>query len=339
MSTTRLNVVEGGDPIRRQAAAWFARLRADDVSESDRRDCRQWLNADPRHRAAYERIERMWSTLGEHAPHPEVALRIRAETPAPAAPASARKRGTRAAWWSGAAAALVALAVIGWRLQPAPPVPEQHYVTAIGESRTIALADGSRVSLDTDTRLQVRFSGEQRRISLVRGRAFFRVAKETRPFLVQTEDGSVKAVGTEFEVYRREGEIEVALIEGRVLLLAAAADGAAPVQLATLDPGQKASFGQRKPLRMIQPDRHAALPAWLSGKLAFEDQALPAAVTEFNRYSHRRIVLQGEAVARIRVSGVFRSDDPHAFVEALQELYPVAVSASPSGDLLLSDRR
>lgn len=339
MSTTRLNVVEGGDPIRRQAAAWFARLRADDVSESDRRDCRQWLDADPRHRAAYERIERMWSTLGEHAPHPEVALRIRADTPAAVAPQRVRRRGARVAWWSGAAAALVALAVVGWRLLPAPPLPEQQYVTAVGESRTIALDDGSRVSLDTDTRLRVRYSGERRLLSLARGRAFFRVAKEPRPFLVQTEDGSVRAVGTEFEVYRRDGEIEVALIEGRVALLAAAPEGAAPVQLAMLDPGQKASFGQRKPLRMIQPDRQAALPAWLSGKLAFEDQSLPAAVTEFNRYSRRRIVLQGEAVARIRVSGVFRSDDPHAFVEALQELYPVTVSPTPSGDLLLSDRR
>lgn len=338
MSTTRLNVVEGGDPIRRQAAAWFARLRADDVSESDRRDCRQWLDADARHRAAYERIERMWSNLGEHAPHPEVALRIRAETPAVVAPQAARRRSARAAWWSGAAAALIALAVVGWRLLPAPAVPEQQYVTAVGESRTIALSDGSRVSLDTDTRLRVRFSGEQRLLSLVRGRAFFRVAKETRPFLVQTEDGSVRAVGTEFEVYRRDGEIEVALIEGRVALLAVAPEGARPVQLATLDPGQKASFGQRKPLRMIEPDRQAALPAWLSGKLAFEDQTLTSAVTEFNRYSRRRIVLQGDEVAKIRVSGVFRSDDPHAFVEALQELYPVAVSPGPGGDLLLSDK-
>lgn len=339
MSTTRLNLVEGGDPIRRQAAAWFARLRADDVTENERRECRQWLDADPRHRAAYERIERMWSTLGEHAPHPEVALRIRAQAPVPAAPKPVRKRRARALWWSGAAAALVALAVAGWQLRPAPPVPEQQYVTAVGESRTIALADGSRVSLDTDTRLRVRYSGEQRRIALVRGRAFFRVAKESRPFLVQTEDGSVRAVGTEFEVYRRDGEIEVALIEGRVLLLSAAREGAAPVGLAMLDPGQKASFGLRKPLRMIEPDRHAALPAWLSGKLAFEDQALTTAVTEFNRYSRRRIVLRGEAVARIRVSGVFRSDDPHAFVEALQELYPVAVSDAPNGELLLSDRR
>ncbi|MEG3791174.1 FecR domain-containing protein [Lysobacter sp. CCNWLW3] len=339
MSATRLNVVEGGDPIRRQAAAWFARLRADDVTENDRRECRQWLDADARHRAAYERIERLWSTAGDHAAHPEIALRIRAQTPAETPRQPVRRRRGRAAWWTGAVAALVALAVLGWRLLPAPAVPEQQYLTAVGENRTIALADGSRVSLDTDTRLRVRYSGDERRIVLVRGRAFFRVAKESRPFLVRTEDGGVRALGTEFEVYRRDGEIEVALIEGRVLLLAAASGDSAPVSLATLDPGQKASFGLHKPLRMIESGGHSDLPAWLSGKLAFEDQSLAAAATEFNRYSHRRIVLQGEAVTRIRISGVFRSDDPHAFVEALQELYPVDVANSPSGDLLLTERR
>lgn len=340
MSSPRLNVVEGGDPIRRQAAAWFARLRADDVTENERGQCRQWLDADARHRAAYERMERLWSGAGDHAAHPEIALRVRAQAPAAAATRQPPRRGRgRLLAWSGAAAALIAVAAIGWRLlQPPPTVPEQQYVTAVGESRTIALEDGSRMSLDTDTRVRVRYSADERRISLLRGRAFFRVAKQARPFLVRTEDGSVRAVGTEFEVYRRDGEIEVALIEGRVLLLAAASGDAAPVGLAMLAPGQKASFGQRKPLRMIDAG-HAALPAWLSGKLAFDDQALSAAVGEFNRYSRRAIVLRDPALARIRVSGVFRSDDPHAFVEALQTLYPVQVSDAPGGELVLSERR
>lgn len=339
MSTTGLNIVEGGDPIRRQAAAWFARLRADDATESDRRQCRQWLDADVRHRAAYERMERLWSGAGDHAAHPEIALRVRAQTPVAApTPKPARRGRARLIAWGGAAAAAIALAVVGWRLLPSPAVPEQQYVTAVGESRTIALEDGSRMSLDTDTRVQVRYSADERRISLLRGRAFFRVAKQARPFLVRTQDGSVRAVGTEFEVYRRDGEIEVALIEGRVLLLSAANGDAAPVSLAMLTPGQKASFGKRKPLRMIEAG-HAVLPSWLSGKLSFDDQALSAAVSEFNRYSQRQIVLRDAALARIRVSGVFRSDDPHAFVEALQTLYPVQVSDAPGGELVLSERR
>jgi transmembrane sensor len=338
----RLSVIEGGDPFRRQAATWFARLRADDVAESDRQGWQRWMAADARHRAAYERIERLWSAAGEHAQHPQIAERLRdATAEAPTAP----KRGSRepVAWaryalGAGALAAVVALAAVlpRWLQRP---VVETVYLTQVGESRTIALDDGSRVSMDTDSRLVVDFSGDQRRIVLDHGRAYFRVAKAKRPFLVHTEDGTVRAVGTEFEVYRRNDTTEVALVEGRVALLAAPTADAGQAALGTLDPGQKASFRKHQPLHRLAPAAPGALPTWLSGKLVFEDQALSAAVDEFNRYSRRRMVLSGEQVARLRVSGVFRSDDPHAFVEALEELYPVAVDESSGGDIVIAARR
>lgn len=342
MKPPRLNVIEGGDPFRRQAATWFARLRADDVAESDRRAWQHWMAADARHRAAYERIERLWSAAGEHAQHPQIAERLRdAVAVAPAAPK--RRSRTRVgwasyAWGAGALAAVLAVVAVVPRWLERT-VPETAYVTQVGESRTIALDDGSRVSMDTDSRLVVDFSGAERRIVLDRGRAYFRVAKAKRPFLVHTEDGSVRAVGTEFEVYRRNDTIEVALVEGRVALLAASSADAPQAALGMLEPGQKARFGKRQPLHRLAAVAPGALPTWLSGKLVFEDQALSAAVAEFNRYSRRRMVLGGEQVARLRVSGVFRSDDPHAFVEALEELYPVAVDESSGGDIVIAARR
>lgn len=342
MKPPRLNVIEGGDPYRRQAATWFARLRADDVAESDRQGWQRWMAADARHRAAYERIERLWSAAGEHAQHPQIAERLR--DAAAVAPAAPKRRGRapaawrRYAWGAGALAAALGLAALVPRwLQP--PVPEIIYVTQVGESRTIALDDGSRVSMDTDSRLIVDFSGDERRLVLDRGRAYFRVAKAERPFLVHTEDGSVRAVGTEFEVYRRNDTTEVALVEGRVALLAAPEADAGQAALGTLGPGQKARLGKHQPLYRLAPAAPGALPTWLSGRLVFEDQALSAAVAEFNRYSRRRMVLGGEQVARLRVSGVFRSDDPHAFVEALEELYPVAVDESSGGDIVIVARR
>ncbi|MGJ7903185.1 FecR family protein [Lysobacter sp. 1R34A] len=232
---------------------------------------------------------------------------------------------------------MLALAAVPRWLQPS--VPETVYVTQVGESRTIALDDGSRVSMDTDSRLVVDFSGDERRLVLDRGRAYFRVAKAARPFVVHTEDGSVRAVGTEFEVYRHDDTTEVALVEGRIALLAAPAADAKQAALGTLDPGQKARLGKHQPLHRLPPAAPGALPTWLSGKLVFEDQALSAAVAEFNRYSRRRMVLDGDQVARLRVSGVFRSDDPHAFVEALEQLYPVGVEESPAGDIVIVARR
>ncbi|MBX9400548.1 FecR domain-containing protein [Lysobacter sp. BMK333-48F3] len=337
MKTPLLNVIEGGDPSRRQAAAWFARMHADDVAERDRQGWQQWMAADPRHRAAYERIERLWSAAGEHAQHPQIAQRLR-EAVAP--PAAAPKRRSRAgyAWGAAAAAAALALALFvpGLLRRPAP---EQSYLTQVGESRTIALDDGSRISMDTDSRLVVAYSDAERRITLLRGRAYFRVAKQARPFLVRSEEGSVRAVGTEFEVYRYGDALEVALVEGRVALLAAPASAdAEPTLLAMLDPGQKARFGKRRPLQRLAPAAPGTRPGWLSGKLVFDDRNLAEAVAEFNRYSRRRLVVDGDEAAQLRVSGVFRSDDPHAFAEALQELYPVAVDESAER-IRISSRR
>lgn len=335
MKPPRLSVVEGGDPSRRQAAGWFARLRADDVSESDRRAWQQWMAEDARHRAAYERIERLWSAAGEHAQHPRIAERLR---DAVAMPAPRRRGYAGYAWGAAALAAALALAAIAPMLLRRP-VADTQYLTRIGESRTVALADGSRVSMDTDSRISVDFSGAQRRITLDRGRAYFRVARSSRPFLVDTDSGSVRAVGTEYEVYRRDDTIEVALVEGRVALLAARSGDAGQAALGMLDPGQRARFGKHQPLQRLDAGTPAAPPTWLSGKLLFEDQSLAAAVAEFNRYSLRPIRLSDERMARLRVSGVFRSDDPQSFVEALETLYPVVASESAKGEIVIAERR
>lgn len=331
----RLHLIDGGDPIRRQAAGWFARLRADDVSDGDRRRWQQWLTRDPRHRDAYERIERLWSGLGEYAPHPEIERRLQAG--ATAAKPAPRRRSR----WTGlaAAASLVVAIFAGWQLWPRPAPPDVHYATAVGELRTVTLADGSRISLDTDTRLRVRYSDDERRIALDRGRAFFRVAKEHRPLSVYTGSGSVQAVGTEFEVYRHDEEIEVTLVEGRVRLLSPE-DAATPRKtLATLDAGQRARFGKRRPVPQIETVAQAMAPTWLSGRLVFDDTPLAAVVAEFNRYSQRRIVLGDAALEQVRISGVFRSDDPNAFIEALHASYAISAAETPAGEVALRVRR
>lgn len=342
MNKSDLNVIEGGDPIRRQAAAWFARLRADDVSEHDRQQWQRWLALDARHRLAYQRIERLWSTLGEFAPHPEVSQRIDAAPAVVATPS--RQTGTRArrrfagAAFAVAAAVLVAVAVGRWIVvEPAPT--ELHYVTGIGERRSLQLEDGTHLALDTDTRLHVRYSRQERRIVIDHGRAYFRVAKEARPLVVRSDSGSVRAVGTQFEVFRRSGELAVALFEGRVELLAAGDPDTPTAPLATLAPGQRARIDGRRVQWEAPLAAATTAPAWLSGRLVFDDTALAEAVAEFNRYSQPRLALEGTALAQRRISGVFRSDDPEGFIEALHDVYGITEARSVNGERVLRERR
>lgn len=337
MSRPGLEVVEGGDPVRRQAAQWFARLRSDDASESDRQQWRRWMDDDERHRAAYARLERLWSGFGEHAPHAEIALRLRAYVPMSTSPKPVRTPNRRH-WQAVAASLLVGLAVAGgWLgLRPAPAL---DYATSVGERRSLELEDGTRVDLDTDSHIRVHYSGKARRIALERGRAFFRVAKEQRPLTVETASGAVRAVGTEFEVYRREHAIEVALFEGKVQLLSAPREGREAEALGMLVPGQKARFGARQPTPVVETVVMDAPPAWMSGRLVFDDVRLEQVVAEFNRYSRRPILLDRDALGDHRITGVFLSDNPEAFADALHQLYGIDVHQRSNGEIHLGTKQ
>lgn len=340
MSIKRLTAINGGgDPIVRQASAWFARLRADDVNENERRRWRDWLESDPRHRAAYERFERLWSGFGAHAPCPEIESRIRAGASV-LKPSHSRSKPPARSWtdmMAGIAATiLVAVGVVGW-LSTLDDVPELHYATAIGEQRTVLLEDGSRISLDTDTRLHVRFSDDERSIVLEQGRAFFRVAKERRPLAVYASDRKIRAVGTAFDVYRRQGGVEIMLVEGKVLLFPhSGATQDTPIPMIA---GQRARFVAKRLNPVIETAGAHQTPPWLSGKLIFNDAPLPAVLAEFNRYNSHPVVLGDADLARIRISGVFRSDDPQAFLNALRDIYALSVMPAPDGDLVITSSR
>lgn len=329
--TIDLELIDGGDPIRLQAAAWFARLRADDVSDADRRQWQAWANADHRHRAAYERLERLWSSLGEHAPAPEIARRL-ATAPPHASPAGPDSR--RRLRWIGAfaVAATIALAAIGgWTLLPGAK-SEREYATDIGEQRRMTLEDGTRVTLDTGTRLRVDYSGRERRLVLEQGRAFFEVAKENRPLSVYTEHGGVRAIGTQFEVYRHDRDMDVLLVEGQVMLSMSGGSGPEVAMQA----GHKARLGMDAGAApRIEPVRRADMPPWLSGRLVFEDASLHDVVAEFNRYSRQQMVLTDARLSKIHITGVFRNDGTQAFLGALQDTYPVIVDTSMPGVLRL----
>lgn len=328
---TMLEVIDGGDPVRAQAAAWFARLRADDVRENDRQRWRNWLESDPRHREAYERYERLWSELGDFALSPELARRMPKRHAFP----QRRNLATRALrWFAGSAA--VALAMFGgWKLLSPPPVQEEIYASAVGERRSVALADGTRVDLDTDTHLRVRYSERERHIALDHGRAFFRVARDpSRPLSVEAPEGGVRAIGTQFEVYRRGHGIDVALFEGKVRLHSTARDGT-PTVLGVLTPGQRARVATETPLR-VETFQPAESPGWVNGRLVFDDLPLSAAVEEFNRYGGRRIDIADAKLGALRVSGVFRSDDSSGFVEALRVVYGVSTHVDPDGKTQLT---
>jgi len=339
MSDNDLYIASVGDPARHDAAAWFARLRADDVSEAERSAFHVWLSGDAGHRKAYERLEALWSDFGTHAERPEMKTLLGADAEPKSRRTAGRQRSEarRLRTWVAAAAVLALIALAGgwtaWYVQPPSP---QTYTTAVGQQRTLTLEDGSQVTMDTDTRLRVVFEKHARRIKLEHGRAFFHVAKDIeRPFLVTANGSVVRAVGTRFDVYEHNNEVDVTLVQGRVVVTWHGNQPGALSQQTIMEAGQRLVVDKDHAQPVLEAADTTAT-AWLSGKLVFNDTPLPVAVAQFNRYSTNKITVGDTKTARLRVTGVFRSNDNRAFVDALKMTYSVDVTHDKVNMLVLS---
>jgi transmembrane sensor len=316
MRSTTSGTETHGDPDS-AAATWFARLHGDDVSPEDRRDFQQWLEADPRHAQAWDGVRGSWNRLANLERDPALAaLRADALAAADHRPQRLDRRALGLA-----AASVIALAggaVLGrrWLGGEKTTAPDEPvFSTGIGERSTFRLADNSVVTLGTDSALRVNHWGQERRLTLLRGQAFFQVAKDpSRPFIVAVADKSVTAVGTAFDVRMDPGKLSVTLVEGRVRIAGASPTGRRGVEMTA---GSRFVAADRADWS-IQPVDTAKESAWLAGRLVFDGEPLSAVVAEMNRFSERKLSVADPTLAATPVSGVFKTGQIDAFVAALK---------------------
>jgi len=309
----------------RNASRWFARLHSADVSKSTDRAFNLWLNRDPRNEEEFERRELLWELLGEVQDDPEV-LKLSHRSSAP----DGRGWSQPHYWlkWGLTAAALSALAVGAyWELKApahsaASPIQETILTTGTGEEKQIVLADGSRVVLNTTTRLHERFTSRVRWLDLEQGEAVFLVRHDIHwPFVVVAGKTSTRDVGTEFDVLHLTGRTDVSVLSGRVQVDAPSA--AHTRQQIALSAGQAAVYTNSEGLGPVSAADLSRIAAWQRHRVEFHDDTLTSAVSDFNRYITRRIVLGDPSLAGIRVSGVFRCGDTRAFLQALHGTFGI----------------
>ncbi|MNU59750.1 fec operon regulator FecR [compost metagenome] len=314
------------DARRHEAATWFARLGQKRVSTADIHDFFEWRK-DPDNARAYARVEKAWNTSQALAEDPDIAA-LTAEALGQSPP-QVQARHMVSRLWKPIAAGAMALSALGlisvWTLNR-----PQSYATGVGEQRTLRLADGSRVILDTDSRVEVRLRSDRRSVTLVSGQAFFDVEGDpARPFVVTAGETTVTAVGTRFDVRRLGLGAKVTLIEGRVDV----GTSSASKPTWSLTPGQQVVTARRRPeVRSVDAARETS---WTAGRLIFAATPIREAVAEVSRYSDRRIELKDKGIAQIPVSGAFDTGDTDAFIAALSDLYGVTASTSPDGVIIL----
>lgn len=335
-----------------EAADWWLQLQSVDMPREQREAFVDWLRESPVHIAemlrvasvhgALDQFER-WARIARSGSSNDedtvVTLPARAETRASAA---ARPSALR---WSIAAVVACTAIVVALLL---PGLRGQVMETERGERREVVLADGSVVQIDPETRLRVRFEDRVRRVFLDSGRALFRVAKNPdRPFLVEADATTVRAVGTAFGVERKEQGVVVTVSEGKVAI---EGPGAASAQLPRRTPSGAdvtdvrivltaneqvtvSSSGGSPQVRNVDSARALA---WAEGRLNFENTPIREVVAQFNRYNSIQLHVEDEELARRSISGVFNAANPEAFIEFVQATTSVRVERDSAGNILIA---
>jgi transmembrane sensor len=210
------------------------------------------------------------------------------------------------------------------------PLEGGMFRTSIGERSTVTLSDGSSIVLDTDTRINVSYSSQARRVRLFSGQAWFHVARDaSRPFTVEAGDQRVVAHGTVFDVRveDRQRTVEVTLLEGRVSVEPirwAFVDFVSPPAKTELAPGEELTAGPNRPINKQHADI-SRVSSWIKGQVVFNGDSLDSAIAELNRYTTSQIELSDPALASFKVSGVFYAGHSDSFLQTLTSYYPIRI--------------
>lgn len=363
--------------ILEEASAWFVDFNEEEVDQTGREEFIAWLRRSPEHVRAFLQVSAFWEdadALGERpdldiegvvaramanhnvfaltaADRASAAITSEQSAASSSSDASARQRSRSRRWWFATAASISTLLGIGTVVWYGG-YRGTTYATEIGEQRSITLEDGSSVELNSRSRIKVRFTKAQRSVDLLEGQALFTVAKNpARPFIVVTGDSYVRAVGTQFDVYRKHSGTVVTVVEGRVAVapnrmkeLASAgagsdiAAGTPALHAKEVGPGVRPgeillAAGEQTRITPVaielpKPANIDIITAWTDKKLIFEATPLREVVEEFNRYNRQQLIIHDPDLYDFHVSGVFPSTDPSLMVEFLRQRFDVTLNRS-----------
>lgn len=310
--------------VDRRAAHWVARLDGRPLDDAERAAFRDWLEADPDHRLAFEEAHSAWRSLDllRRDPGPLRAL----------ARPGRRKPVSRAGMAS--IIALLAVGLLALRYQIGDPwiALAADWRTAPGQMRQVTLDDGSLVDLGPESAIAVHFSAEARRVTLLAGDAFFQAAPragaERRPFVVEAGQGTTTALGTQFLVEGRADGARVTAVEHRIEIAFDTPERGD--ERVVLSPGTAVEYDRSHGLGPVDAADLDEATAWRKGLLVFDSVPLEDVVRKLNRYRRGRIVIANAQLAQRKVSGVFATGDLDGVIRTITaELGASATSLPP----------
>jgi len=312
---------------RAEAAAWIVRLHGPHRSPELEAAFRGWLAAHPDNARQFERVTETWDAG--------------ASLPIAGVPRMAERREPRGPLRGTLTAGVLSLLVCGLAAWGAWLWwADATYTTGVGEQRVVRLDDGTRVSLNSGTRLRIAYDKQQRRVMLEEGEAYFDVTRDpVRPFTVSAGDREVLALGTVFVIRYDNTQTAVTLLEGKVAILEPAAagreagqsDGTAAKTSADaliLNPGERVTIHPGGAPKVDAP-RMDTVVAWRQGEVILDRTAMADAVAELNRYDKTRLVIDDPRIAALEISGIYQAGDSEEFARAMAKLYDLDIVDQP----------
>jgi transmembrane sensor len=315
------------------AEGWLARMSRSDVDARDQAGLLAWLESDPDHLADYEIAKADYAALSELRGALAVDL---ARLNGHRWPARRDRRWVLAGGGVMAAAAVAAV-LVPTLMASSPYAGAIDYVSAPGQIRDIALADGTTITLDADSAVRVALHDDARRVVLERGAAYFDVAHDAAvPFQVAVADRRVIVTGTRFTTRLRGEKAEVSLLEGRVAIGAGDVRSRGALDRAqVLQPGDRARFTPFSVGLHVAKTDVELETAWRQRRLVFHDATLAEVVAEAGRYADRPLVIADPRLARMRVTAVLPLEGQGALVDRMAALLPIRVETGPDGQALI----
>lgn len=334
--------------IGEQAAlAWETFQGSEQASAAEHREFADWIARSPEHVEAYLRVARTMTALKSSKvvwPDSSAEALIRAAKASageviaiPREPSSSGRRDQRTHGFQPrfafALAATLVLAIgVTWFAGTRP----QQFETRFGEQRSMLLDDGSRVTLNTASKIEVDMRKDHRIIRLVAGEALFDVAHDvSRPFDVYTGESILRAVGTRFDVDMRPNRTTVTVVEGVVSLTQGLAEALPEGNTPLIRASDRVVIGAAGAGAPEHGVHLAAVTSWTQRKLVFEHRALGEVAEEFNRYNRERIVIESERLRAEEITGVFQSNDPASFISFLSGIPGVRIRNDGRGNQIV----
>ncbi len=328
-----------------EAAAWVARLLSDNVSQRDKQLFSNWLNLSHHHIKAFDELLETWDTTNAARylfTEDDIGLGKSTHNSSQNLLQcfGSQLHGLLGSWQGVfALAGLTCLAVLIYAISlPTPSVshPSQLYTTAAGEQKHIELPDGSVVELNTHSILRVSYRETARSLTLKQGEAYFSVMpNKQRPFIVDVGQGTVTAVGTAFNIYRKTQETVISVTEG-VVGVREKKDAVTPNPASEqVKVNQEIRFNKRGLSNVKPTDLRRAL-SWREKTIIFDNIELPKAIAELNRYLEQPVNADDQSLAHLKVSGTFSLDAPDATLQALITSFNLKTEqSSPKAPLYL----